>query len=372
MSAAGTGDAAAAAQAQAPATPVLGDLRRVVVKIGSALLVDEASGAIRHDWLAALAADIAALKARGTEVLLVSSGAVAVGRRHLGLTGRSPRLEDKQAAAATGQIQLAHAYQATLAHHDITVAQVLVTLEDTEARRRHLNARSTLRALLRHGAVPVINENDTVTTREIRFGDNDRLAARVAAMIDAEALVLLSDIDGLYTADPRRDSSARFDRRRGAGPALRHRRALHRRPAPRFRGPLHSPGDGNHRRNRGHGRRGPGRLFQRRHGDQAQRRANRAGRRLPSRHCPGARGPSPATPAGRRPLHLVRLRGGAADRAQALDRRRPEPGRCAQRGRRRAAGVAGGQVAAARRRDRSGTPARCGRYGRASRCCPPA
>jgi len=210
MSAAGTGDAAAAAQAQAPATPVLGDLRRVVVKIGSALLVDEASGAIRHDWLAALAADIAALKARGTEVLLVSSGAVAVGRRHLGLTGRSPRLEDKQAAAATGQIQLAHAYQATLAHHDITVAQVLVTLEDTEARRRHLNARSTLRALLRHGAVPVINENDTVTTREIRFGDNDRLAARVAAMIDAEALVLLSDIDGLYTADPRRDSSARF------------------------------------------------------------------------------------------------------------------------------------------------------------------
>ena len=208
----------AAAQAQAeglghgqtPATPALGDLRRVAIKIGSALLVDEASGAIRHDWLAALAADIATLKARGTEVLLVSSGAIAVGRRHLGLTGRNLRLEDKQAAAATGQIQLAHAYQTGLARHDITVAQVLVTLDDTEARRRHLNARGTLRALLRHGAVPVINENDTVTTSEIRFGDNDRLAARVAAMIDAEALVLLSDIDGLYTADPRRDPTAAF------------------------------------------------------------------------------------------------------------------------------------------------------------------
>lgn len=185
-------------------------MNRVVVKIGSALLVDEATGAIRHDWLAAVAEDVATLKARGTEVLLVSSGAIAVGRRHLGLTGRGARLEDKQAAAATGQIRLAHAYQAALEPHEITVAQVLVTLDDTEARRRHLNARGTLRTLLRHGAVPVVNENDTVATSEIRFGDNDRLAARVAAMIDADALILLSDIDGLYTADPRKDPAARF------------------------------------------------------------------------------------------------------------------------------------------------------------------
>jgi glutamate 5-kinase len=187
---------------------VLDDARRLVVKIGSALLVDEASGRIRQDWLAALAEDLAALKQRGAEVLVVSSGAIAVGRRHLGLTGRAIRLEEKQAAAATGQLRLAHAYQEALARHDITVAQVLVTLDDTEARRRHLNARSTLATLLRLGAVPVINENDTVATTEIRFGDNDRLAARVAAMMNADALVLLSDIDGLYSADPRRDEAA--------------------------------------------------------------------------------------------------------------------------------------------------------------------
>ncbi|MDX1710117.1 MAG: glutamate 5-kinase [Rhodovibrionaceae bacterium] len=189
--------------------PSLADVRRLVVKIGSALLVDEETGTIRQDWLAALAEDLADIKARGAEVLVVSSGAIAVGRRHLGLTGRAIRLEEKQAAAATGQLRLAHAYQEALARHDITVAQVLVTLDDTEARRRHLNARSTLSTLLRLGAVPVINENDTVATTEIRFGDNDRLAARVAAMMNAEALVLLSDIDGLYSADPRRDGEAR-------------------------------------------------------------------------------------------------------------------------------------------------------------------
>jgi glutamate 5-kinase len=186
----------------------LSSAKRVIIKIGSALLVDQESGGIRRKWLDALADDVAALKESGAEVILVSSGAIAVGRRHLGLETGQLRLEEKQAAAATGQIRLAHAYQETLARHDITVAQVLLTLGDTEERRRHLNARSTLNALLKFGAVPVINENDTVATSEIRFGDNDRLAARVAAMISADTLVLLSDIDGLYTADPRKDKSA--------------------------------------------------------------------------------------------------------------------------------------------------------------------
>ncbi|HMA13334.1 MAG TPA: glutamate 5-kinase [Kiloniellaceae bacterium] len=192
------------------AQPGLAGARRLVVKIGSALLVDEDKGAIRREWLDALADDVAALMRRGTEVLLVSSGAIAVGRRHLGLTQKALRLEEKQAAAATGQIRLAHAYQESLARHDITVAQILLTLEDTEERRRHLNARATLTTLLRLGTLPVINENDTVATSEIRVGDNDRLAARVAAMLGCDTLVLLSDIDGLYTADPRLDPDAGF------------------------------------------------------------------------------------------------------------------------------------------------------------------
>jgi glutamate 5-kinase len=198
------------ADAAATGAPDLSTMKRVVVKIGSALLVEEETGEIRRPWLDALGDDVAALRARGVEVVLVSSGAIAVGRRRLGLTRNAIRLEEKQAAAATGQLRLAHAYQETLARHDITVAQVLVTLDDTEERRRHLNARSTIGTLLRLGAVPVINENDTVATSEIRFGDNDRLAARVAAMIDAEGLVLLSDIDGLYDGDPKRDPNARF------------------------------------------------------------------------------------------------------------------------------------------------------------------
>lgn len=189
----------------------LSSYSRLVVKIGSALLVDPAGG-VRTDWLDALADDVAALHARGVEVVLVSSGAIAVGREHLGLgrgaVTRPLKLEEKQAAAATGQIQLAHAYQTTLARHGITVAQILLTLEDTESRRRHLNARQTIGQLLKLRAVPVINENDTVATAEIRFGDNDRLGARVAQMISAEALILLSDIDGLYTADPNTDPAA--------------------------------------------------------------------------------------------------------------------------------------------------------------------
>ena len=187
----------------------LASARRLVVKIGSALLVDD-SGTIRRPWLDALTDDVAALIKRGTEVLLVSSGAIAVGRRHLGLMQKTLRLEEKQAAAATGQIRLAHAYQESLARHDITVAQILLTLEDTEERRRHLNARATLTTLLRLGTLPVINENDTVATSEIRVGDNDRLAARVAAMLGCDTLVLLSDVDGLYGADPRQNPEARF------------------------------------------------------------------------------------------------------------------------------------------------------------------
>ncbi len=195
--------------AELAASTGLASARRLIVKAGSALLVDEASGDIRRDWLAALAEDIARCRARGQDVVLVSSGAIAVGRRHLGLVGRTLRLEEKQAAAAAGQIRLAHAYLEALARHDISVAQILLTPDDTEERSRHLNARATIEQLLALGAVPVINENDTVATAEIRFGDNDRLAARVAQMISADTLVLLSDVDGLYTADPRRDSAAR-------------------------------------------------------------------------------------------------------------------------------------------------------------------
>ena len=190
--------------------PKLDDARRLVVKIGSTLLVDEAQRRLRHRWLDALSDDLAALRARGAEVIVVSSGAIALGRHQLGLHRRTMRLEESQAAAATGQIELAHAYRETLARHDIAVAQILLTLEDTEERRRHLNARSTLATLLRLGPLPIINENDTVATSTIRVGDNDRLAARVAAMMNADVLVLLSDIDGLYTRDPRRHPDAVF------------------------------------------------------------------------------------------------------------------------------------------------------------------
>jgi len=182
---------------------------RLIVKIGSALLVDSETLEIRRAWLDALADDVAACRARGQEVLIVTSGAIAVGYTGLGLAHRPVRLEEKQAAAAVGQIRLAQLYQETLARHGISVGQILLTREDTEARRRHLNARATINQLLAFGVVPVINENDTVTTSEIRFGDNDRLAARVAQMISADTLVLLSDIDGLYTANPRTDSTAR-------------------------------------------------------------------------------------------------------------------------------------------------------------------
>lgn len=191
------------------ATP-LESARRIVIKIGSSLLVDETSGQIRRPWMDALIDDIAACKMRGQEVIIVTSGAIAVGRRPLHLPPGPLRLEEKQAAAAAGQIRLAHAYQESLLRHEITAAQILLTMDDSENRRRYLNARNTLSVLLRQKAVPLINENDTVATQEIRVGDNDRLAARVAQMISADVLILFSDIDGLYTANPRIDPKARF------------------------------------------------------------------------------------------------------------------------------------------------------------------
>jgi glutamate 5-kinase len=197
------------ARAPEPAGP-LSRARLVVVKVGSALLVDGDSGRVNRAWLETLVEDLLRLRRRGQKVILVSSGAIALGRRRLGLKPGALRLEDSQAAAAVGQIRLAHAYKELLEGNDVTVAQVLLTLEDSERRRRYLNARATLESLLALGALPVINENDTVATAEIRYGDNDRLAARVAQMASADCLVLLSDVDGLYSADPNTDPAARF------------------------------------------------------------------------------------------------------------------------------------------------------------------
>jgi glutamate 5-kinase len=182
----------------------LSTARLIVVKVGSALLVDQATGALRREWLKGLCADIAALKSRGKSVIVVSSGAIALGRHALKLKPGALRLEESQAAAAAGQVRLAEAYADILASESIVAAQVLLTLGDTEQRRQYLNARATLKTLLGLGSVPVINENDTVATAEIRYGDNDRLAARVTSMMEADLLILLSDVDGLYTADPAR------------------------------------------------------------------------------------------------------------------------------------------------------------------------
>lgn len=189
--------------------PSLFTYRRVTVKIGSALLVDRTSG-LKRQWLAALVDDIARLAASGIEVMVVSSGAVALGRTVLGLSRRTLKLEESQAAASVGQIALAGAWAEAFARHGLTSGQVLVTLGDTEERRRYLNVRATISALLKMKAIPVINENDTVATTEIRYGDNDRLAARVATMMGSDLLILLSDVDGFYTAAPERDPDARF------------------------------------------------------------------------------------------------------------------------------------------------------------------
>ncbi|WP_308720926.1 glutamate 5-kinase [Komagataeibacter xylinus] len=191
------------------ALPQLSHARRVVIKIGSALIVDPQQAAPRQPWLDSVAQDIAALRAQGTEVVVVSSGAIALARHQLGLTRPVLRLEEKQAAASVGQIRLAQAWTDALSRFNITAAQLLLTPDDTENRHRYLNARASLSTLLALGCVPIINENDAIATTEIRFGDNDRLGARVAEMINADQLVLLSDIDGLYTADPRTNPDAR-------------------------------------------------------------------------------------------------------------------------------------------------------------------
>lgn len=181
---------------------------RVVVKIGSALLVNQENGNINQAWLSSFIADVDMLRKAGKQVVVVSSGAVALGRGVLGLSSQPLKLSEKQAAAACGQLALIQGYQKELAVYDLMAAQILLTIEDSENRRRYLNARSTLEALIGRGAVPIINENDTITTSEIRFGDNDRLAARVAQMVGADVLVLLSDVDGLYTANPKLSDTA--------------------------------------------------------------------------------------------------------------------------------------------------------------------
>lgn len=183
--------------------------KRIVVKIGSSLLVDSATGMLKSDWLDSLSDDIAALARDGKQLIVVSSGAIALGRNVLKLPKGALKLEDSQAAASVGQIDLAHAYEETFRARGIVAAQILLTLGDTEERRRYLNARNTITTLLKLGAVPVVNENDTVATSEIRYGDNDRLAARVASMMSADCLVLLSDVDGFYTAPPGSSSKAR-------------------------------------------------------------------------------------------------------------------------------------------------------------------
>ncbi len=191
----------------------LTDARRIVVKVGSALLVDRTSGTLRAAWLASLAADVAWLRGMGKDVVLVSSGSIALGRGVLGLGGPDLPLEQSQAAASVGQIRLARAYEEALAPHGIKTGQVLVTLEDTTDRRRYLNSRATMQTLLSLGVTPIVNENDTVATDEIRYGDNDRLAAQVAVTAGADCLVLLSDVDGFYTGNPATDpAAARYDR----------------------------------------------------------------------------------------------------------------------------------------------------------------
>ncbi len=198
----------------------LSKAKRIVVKIGSALLVDQLEGKVKGTWLTSLIDDVVALRNGGAEIILVSSGAIALGRRTIGLPKGKLKLEQSQAAAAVGQIALAQAWSQALQKKKIVAAQVLVTLNDTEERRRYLNARATLRTLIEQGAIPVINENDTVATSEIRYGDNDRLAARVASMMSADCLVLLSDIDGFYSAPPNQKEAEFIPEIREITPAI--------------------------------------------------------------------------------------------------------------------------------------------------------
>ena len=186
----------------------LNEAKRIVIKIGSTLLVSIKSGRLRNEWLESLANDVATLKTSGRDIVIVSSGSIALGRQVLGMSGGALPLEQSQAAASVGQIRLARAYEQVLAPHGITTGQILVTLEDSSNRRRYLNSRATMETLLSLGVVPIVNENDTVATDEIRFGDNDRLAAQVAVTVGADCLVVLSDVDGLYSSNPHHNSSA--------------------------------------------------------------------------------------------------------------------------------------------------------------------
>ena len=304
------------------ARPSLKNFRRIVVKVGSSLLIDSDAGEVRAAWLAALAADLAKLHGEGRELLIVSSGSIALGRSRLKLPRGALKLEESQAAAAVGQIALARIWSEVLGHHGIGAGQILVTLQDTEERRRYLNARSTIAKLLEWRAVPVINENDTVATNEIRYGDNDRLAARVATMASADLLILLSDIDGLYDAPPAGNPDAKLI------PIVESVTL----------------------RDRGDGRRGGIRTVARRHAHQDRSRKDRHHRR----HAHADRIRQDRAPAAsdrrRRALHLVSDPGQSGDRAQALDRR-----------------IAGAK-GHADHRCRRGEP----RFARARACCRPA
>ena len=274
-------------------SPALADFRRIVVKVGSSLLVNSTAGRVKEDWLASLAEDIASLHKGKRDVLVVSSGAIALGRAVLKLPKGALKLEDSQGAAAVGQIALARTWAEALSRHGIAAGQVLVTLQDTEERRRYLNARSTIERLLAWRSVPVINENDTVATNEIRYGDNDRLAARVATMASADLLVLLSDVDGLYDAPPGAEHQGQAD----------------------------SAGGAHHARDRGDGGRRRVGALARRHADQDRGRQDRD----PGGHPHGDRvrphRPSAQGDGRRRQLHLVPHRGESRHRAQEMDRR---------------------------------------------------
>ena len=266
---------------------VLSEYRRLVVKVGSSLLIGD-DGHVHRGWLEGLAADIASLQGNGHEVLIVSSGAIAIGSTVLGINKRRARLENLQAAAAAGQVQLVHAYQEALGPHGVAAAQVLLTPEDTENRRRFLNARGTLGKLLDHEVVPIINENDTVATEEIRYGDNDRLAARVAQLVMADALILLSDVDGLYTADLGKDAGAEL-----------------------------IPGQ-NHRGSAGYCWRDPLRCRQRRYGNQGSGRAHCDARRMLDRRRERRDRASPRSARCGRQMHRVPGRGNARGGAQTV------------------------------------------------------
>lgn len=190
--------------------PSLQHARRIVVKIGSSLLIDAETGTLNTARLNTICAEVHRLQTRGQQVLIVSSGAIALGRRQLDLSRNQRRLDYHQSAAAAGQVLLIRAYHEVFDQYQVKIAQILLTLDDTEHRKRYLNARATLENLLELGAMPIVNENDSVATDEIRYGDNDRLAARVALMISADCLILLSDVAGLYDADPEVDENARL------------------------------------------------------------------------------------------------------------------------------------------------------------------